>query len=168
MESAMDTLATQCNPRYRLLLLALVVAFPVLAPAQPVPPATRTAFKCKIDGRIVYSDEPCLGAQRIEVEPTRGVDAVSARPPPVSDARREPPREVAPNAGGTVSGSDGRQPEAQNRRTHLSAESQRECRDLDTSIVALEREEREASKAQIGSVQNQLFAARKRFVALGC
>ena len=127
----MNTRATQRLPLSCLSLLAVLMMFSTPASAEPVPTATRTAFKCKVDGKIVYSDEPCLGGQKIEVEPPRAPEPPARRPPP-------------------------------------TAESQRECRTLDTRIQALEREEKEASKAHIASVQNQLFAARKRFAALGC
>ena len=127
----MNTLVTQRMSPYWLSLLAVLLASPIAGFAQPAPPVTRTAFKCKVDGKIVYSDEPCLGGQRIEVEPTHALDAPPRRPP-------------------------------------VTAESQRECRHLDASIRTLEREEKEASKGQITSIQSQLFAARKRFVASGC
>ena len=42
-----------------------------------LPPTSRTVYKCQEGAKTVYSDEPCLGAQRINVEPTRGLDKSS-------------------------------------------------------------------------------------------
>jgi|LakMenEpi03Aug12_release.lakeMendotaPanAssembly.Ray.scaffolds.fasta_scaffold936250_1 hypothetical protein len=38
---------------------------------------TRTDYKCNVDGKVAYSDTPCLGAERIDAEPTRGLDKAS-------------------------------------------------------------------------------------------
>ena len=64
-----------------------------LAQAQPLPPPSRTVFKCDEGGRVVYSDRPCLGAKKIEVEPTRGVSRLSGRERVGSDVQREVFRE---------------------------------------------------------------------------
>jgi hypothetical protein len=32
---------------------------------------TRTAFKCVVAGKVTYSDAPCEGAQRVDLQPTR-------------------------------------------------------------------------------------------------
>lgn len=41
--------------------------------AQTLPPPASSVYKCVVDGKTVYSDEPSLGAARVEVTPTRGV-----------------------------------------------------------------------------------------------
>ena len=38
--------------------------------SQNLPPPSSTVFKCEANGRIVYTDSPCMGAQRIEIDPT--------------------------------------------------------------------------------------------------
>lgn len=48
-----------------------VIAAPGMeASAQNLPPPSRTVFRCDLDGKVTYSDSPCLGACTIEVEPT--------------------------------------------------------------------------------------------------
>jgi len=40
---------------------------------QNLPPSSRTDFRSEVDGKVTYSDSPCLGARKVEVEPTRRV-----------------------------------------------------------------------------------------------
>lgn len=57
--------------------------------AQSLQPPSRTVFKCNQGGKTVYSDAPCLGAQRIEVEPTRGVSKLSGKERIGNDVQQE-------------------------------------------------------------------------------
>ena len=157
---------------YRTLLGVVVAVVSVCALAQPVTPASRSAYKCKIDGKTVYSDEPCLGAQKIDIEPSKSANATT-RSSASSNARRQQPRpepKAEPSAEGDHASADVETKPAQvlSGRARLSSASQRECRDLESSITVLEREEKEASKSELPRVQGQLFTKRKRFVDLGC
>ena len=40
-----------------------------VASAQKLPPPSATVFKCQGHGEVVYSDSPCLGAEKLEIEP---------------------------------------------------------------------------------------------------
>ena len=158
---------------YRTLLGVVVAAVSVCALAQPVTPASRSAYKCKIDGKTVYSDEPCLGAQKIDIEPSKSANATT-RSSASSNARRQQPR-PEPQAEASAQGDHATAADAETKpaqvlsgRARLSSASQRECRDLESSITVLEREEKEASKSELPRVQGQLFTKRKRFVDLGC
>jgi len=42
-----------------------------------LPEPTRTVFKCEEAGKVTYSDAPCLGAQKVDVQPTRGLNKSS-------------------------------------------------------------------------------------------
>ena len=57
--------------------------------AQKLPPPSRTVFKCEVGSKVVYSDSPCLGAQRIEVEPTRGLNKSTGTEEVGKDVRQE-------------------------------------------------------------------------------
>lgn len=65
--------------------LRCLAAFILLIPAvdyvcaQSLPPPSRTVFRCEEGGKVVYSDSPCVGARKIDVEPTRGVSKLSGR-----------------------------------------------------------------------------------------
>lgn len=58
-------------------VLTALAAFTFVAHAQSLPPPAKTVFKCEENGRVVYSDSPCLGAKTVDVEPPRGVSRLS-------------------------------------------------------------------------------------------
>ncbi|MBP8132938.1 MAG: hypothetical protein KAY13_01605 [Zoogloea sp.] len=117
---------------------------------------------------MVYSDSPCVGARKIDVEPTRGVSKLSGRERVGRDVQHEQFREQLAEAIRPISGMDARQFAVHERRIHLSAEAQQECRRLDAQLPLVEREERQAGPASLGDVQSRLFRLRKRFRELGC
>lgn len=50
------------------LAAASLIAVPMLANAASEPAGSGAVFRCATaDGRIVYSDQPCVGAKRVEV-----------------------------------------------------------------------------------------------------
>jgi hypothetical protein len=146
-------------------LLAIIVG---TASAQLLPPTSRTVFKCKVAGKVVYSDSPCLGAERLEVDPTRGVDAASGRKAVGSDVIRERHREQVAEMLRPISGMDAKQLDAYGRRTKLSQEAQRECLNLDKALPLTEKEEGETAGATRVTVQERLYGLRKRFRELRC
>ena len=136
--------------------------------AQSLPPPSRTVFKCDQGGKTVYSDAPCLGAQRIDVEPTRGVSKLSGKELLGDDIRREHFREQMSDAARPLSGMDRKQYATFERRYRLGPDAQQECRRLDIHIPPLERQELQTTSTELADVQHRLFALRKRFRELGC
>ncbi|MEK8086891.1 hypothetical protein WNB94_10760 [Aquabacterium sp. A3] len=43
--------------------------------ATSLPPPSRTVYKCEVGGKVHYADSPCVGAQKVDVTPTRGMNA---------------------------------------------------------------------------------------------
>lgn len=155
---------------YRNIATALAVLTLVSAnvPAQQLPPTSRTVFKCSVAGKVVYSDSPCLGAQRVEIEPTRGLNMSSGREQIGADVRRELQRESFADALRPITGMNAKQFETHGRRMKLKPEAQRECQHLDSRMPAAENEEKHAKQPVLGDIQEQLFLLRKRFRELGC
>jgi hypothetical protein len=147
---------------------ALLVALCSTAASQTLPPSSRTVFKCEAGGKTIYSDSPCVGAQRIDAEPTRGLTTNPGRDPVGADVRREHRREGLANAVRPITGLDAKQFEVQGRRMQLSADAQRECRRLDAAIPATEVEEKPSAKRDLAEVQARLFTLRQRFKDLRC
>lgn len=139
-----------------------------LAQAQPLPPPSRTVFKCDEGGRVVYSDRPCLGATKIEVEPTRGVSRLSGRERVGSDVQREVFRENMAEALRPVTGMNPRQFETLGRRQQLAPAARQACWQLDEQIPPLERAEAQARGQDVVGIQQRLFSLRSRFRELGC
>ena len=117
---------------------------------------------------MVYSDSPCLGAQKIEIEPTRGLNRSSGREQIGADVRRELQREMFSDAVRPITGMDAKQFETQGRRMKLTPEAQRACLHLDSQISAAERKEKLAKQPLLTEIQEQLFHKRKRFREFGC
>lgn len=136
--------------------------------AQKLPPPSRTLYKCEVDGKVTYSDNPCVGAQKIDVEPTRGVSKLSGKERIGKDVSREHQQEALAEAVRPITGKDAKQLEVFGRRLKLSEQARRHCAELDASIPLAEREEQTATKANLQAAQERLFAQRDRYRKLGC
>jgi hypothetical protein len=147
--------------------LLCAVAFGI-AQAQKLPPTSRTVYRCEVASKTVYSDAPCLGARKIDVEPTRGLSKSSGRELVGADVQREHNREIFAEAVRPLTGLDAKQLQVQGRRMKLTASEQGECRRLDADIPAAEFEEKNASKQTITEVQLRLLNLRKRSQVLAC
>ena len=64
-------------PYFLITLLSGLATPQLVAQSIKLDKPTRTVYKCNTDGKVVYSDTPCLGAERIDAEPTRGLDKSS-------------------------------------------------------------------------------------------
>lgn len=154
------------HPRSSLLIFAILTLAD--ASAQSLPPPSRTVFRCEEAGKVVYSDSPCLGAKRIDVEPTRGVSKLSGQERTGRDVAHEKFREQMSEALRPLSGMDPKQFATFEKRMKLSPEAQRECQRLDGRVPALENEERQATGQALMEVQERLLGARRRFRELRC
>ncbi len=154
--------------RLRPLIGISFVALAAAAQAQKLPPPTRDVYRCEADGKVTYSDAPCLGAKKVDVEPTRGLNASTGRERVGKDVQRERLNEQLAEAVRPITGKDARQLDTQAKRLKLTASAQRECRGLDQEIPVTEARERNSSGNQLRTVQQQLLLQRQRFIALGC
>ena len=154
------------------LLLALsvcaVLGVSTRALAQKLPPPSRTVFKCEVNGKTVYSDAPCLGATRVDVESTRGMNKHSGRERIGADVRRERQREQFAEAVKPITGMDAKQLAIYQRRMKLAPQAQRECGKLDKDVSVAEAVEVQSSERTLPEVQRRLFGLRKRQAELGC
>lgn len=75
-----------------------------------------------------------LGAEKLEVEPTRGVNRTTGKERTGKDVQRELQRETMAEPIRPLTGLDAEQLENAGRRMKLSADVQRECRALDRDI----------------------------------
>ena len=147
------------------LLLCFAAPF---AQAQ-LPQPSRTVYKCESKGKITYTDEPCLGARRLDVVPTRGVDKLSGTERTGTDVANERRREVFADALRPISGMNAEQLATFSRRQRLDSRSQRECAQLEAAILDTEQAERRNTGAGvIESLRQDLHILRKRYRQLGC
>jgi len=140
-----------------------------IAAAQPQLPApSRTVYKCIVKGSVSYSDEPCVGAQRLDATPTRGVNRLSGSARTGKDVAAEIHQEQFADALRPLHGMSTAQFTTAVRRNSLDSSAQGECRQLEPAILELEQVEKHANGASIKAVQQDLFALRKRYKTLGC
>lgn len=149
-----------------LTLLALALPMPGLA--SPLPEPSRTMFKCVEGKKLTYTDQPCLGAQRLDVVPSRGLNKLSGTERTGADVARERHRENFALAIQPLSGMQAQQFAVLVRRQKLSNADRRECYSLDPGIAAAEGRERSADRITLRTVQQELFLLRKRYVELRC
>lgn len=138
------------------------------ASAQSLPPPAKTVFRCEEGGKVVYSDAPCFGARKIDVEPTRGVSKLSGKERIGSTVQNERLHEQIAEAVRPITGMNPQQLDTFGRRQKLSSAAQRECLRLDEEVMAAERDERVAKGPVLADIQARLFGLRKRFRELGC
>ena len=151
----------------RYLLVALLG--PAVAIAQSLPTPTRTVYKCKAGGKVHYSDSPCLGAQKVDVEPTRGLNRTTGRELRGSDVQRELQREQIAEAAKPLTGMNSQQFDLAARRQRLAPEAQRRCQHLDRAMPLAESNERSAkTPSEIATTQKRLFELRKIYRETGC
>lgn len=152
-----------------LLSLASILPFvPATVAAQALPAPSRLIYKCVVGGKIAYTDEPCLGAQRLDIEPSRGLDKFSGKQMTGPDVRNEIHREMFGDAIRPLTGLDHKAYAIEFRRNKLNGNAKAECRSLDSGLAEREAAERTSSKAMRPAIQRDLLVMRQRFKILGC
>jgi hypothetical protein len=151
-------------------LIALAAHFAVQmnAVAQSFPAPSRIIYKCEVAGKIAYTDEPCLGAKRLDIEPSRGLSKFSGKEMIGADVQRENHRDMMADALRPIAGLDRQQYGTLSRRINLSGIAKAECGLLDQSIPRAETMEGAASRDTRPAIQRDLLTLRKRFKELGC
>lgn len=139
-----------------------------VAVAQPLPPASRTVYRCEVGGRVIYTDTPCVAAKRVDVEPTRGLDASSGRTRVGADVRLEQQRERNAELFKPLTGMDAPALDRETRRLRLSPPDRMACRALDRDIPAAEAAESRAGPQSLPAAQRRLFQLRAEWQRRGC
>jgi hypothetical protein len=151
-----------------IMMMHAATLLPMLTQAQNLPPPTRTMYKCTVQGVTSYSDSPCLGATRMEVEPTRGASKLTGKERVGQDVFYERQHEAFAEAVRPLTGMNPKQLATQSRRTRLAPAAQRECAALDQSMPAAELDEQRAVSAELRQAQERLYLMRQRFKELRC
>lgn len=143
-----------------------IVASSVAAQTLPLP--SRTVYKCEEGKKVYYSDTPCLGAKKVDVEPTRGLSKYSGKEQVGQDVRRERHNELMTEALRPILNETPEQRATRHKRFKLEPAVKSECGQLDVQIPKLEQQERNALAEALPTVQRDLFTARTRYQNLRC
>ena len=148
--------------------LALLISTMAIAQTGTLPAPSRTVYKCETKGKVVYSDSPCLGAEVIDVTPSRGLNKSSGRERVGADVQRERHRELMAEALRPLTGKSAEEMQVLGRRQKLAPALRMECAALDGAIARGEVSETSAIGESKRSVQRDLFMARNRYREIGC
>ena len=125
-------------------------------------------YKCKVGGTTSYSDKPCLGATRIEVEPSRGVSKLSGTERIGNDVFHERLDETFAEGVRPLTGMSAKQLKKAGQRNRLSPVDRQTCQLYDRALPLAEDEERHSTQPKLREVQTRLFQMRQRYQELGC
>lgn len=145
----------------RILAIALL-AFCVHADAQ--------VYRCEVEGKVNYSDAPCLGAKRVDVTPTQGASHWSGERRRGEDVRRDEFRRTLNEATRPLHGKSYEEMKPNYRRSanRLTPAEHAECGALDMRMKRLEDAEESASGRELEATQRQLLNDRQRYLSLKC
>lgn len=136
-----------------------------------LPPAAKnTVYKCEVNGRSLYSDSPCMGAEKVDVTPTRGMNTMSGIKRVGSDVHNEMFQEslaevVAPLTGHKTAD----ELALYGRRMRLPKTVQAQCAQLDITLPAAEQSElRAKGTKELAQAQAHVFRLRKEYRELRC
>lgn len=148
--------------------LALLISATAIAQTGTLPAPSRTVYKCEAKGRVVYSDSPCVGAEVIDVTPTRGLNKSSGRERVGADVQRERHRELMAEALRPLTGKSAEEMQVLGQRQKLAPALRAECVELDGAIARGEASEQSATGGGKRAVQRDLFESRRRHREIGC
>jgi len=152
----------------RLSSAACLLAFVMPCVAQKLPAPSRTVYKCEADGKVVYSDSPCLGAQKVDVEPTRGLNKSTGSERIGADVRKERQNEQMAAALRPIFNETPQQRSRRHHRAKLQPDVRQRCGRLDGQIAALESKEPMAAGSNLVATQQQLLDLRTEYRGLRC
>ena len=121
-----------------------------------VPALGQPIYRCEYQGKIGYSDEPCMNAKVVDVLPTEGAHSLSGKKTSNAGSRQEETRKIIDNALMPITGLTHEQMKVERRRMKLPAQDKFECVWLDTKINAKNADEA------------TLYQVRKRYFDLRC
>lgn len=150
------------------LLIFLTISAVSSSYAQTIPAPSRTVFKCEIEGKVVYSDSPCIGAKRVDIQPSRGLNKTTGSERVGADIRREHHNEQMAEALRPILGENAEQRSQRHHRAGLKPEIRTRCAQSGQEISAAEKAEIKSTKENLSSVQSNLYQLRKEYRDLRC
>ena len=126
-------------------------------------------YKCTSDsGKVLYSNEPCVGAERIDATGSRGFDKSSGRVRKGNSVRKEEADQMIERSVQLTLGKEWKL-EKTRKRQFMRVDDRLRCDKLDYDIERLEGlEKTNKGKPALQDVQVELFRKRKDFRDLDC
>lgn len=158
------------KPLLQLSFIALMALAPTMALAQSLglPPPSRTVYKCEEGGKVSYSSEPCLGAKKIDIQPTRGMNKMTGTERTGSDVSKEKVRESIAEAIKPVTGMTPEQFAVETRRVNLQPAEKAKCKMLDREMPLVGKDEQVAPAEKKEAFRQRQYELRKMYRDLRC
>ncbi len=130
--------------------------------------AQKPVYRCETQGRVSYSDAPCVGAREVDATPTLGVDRVTGARRRGAEVLRDERRAVMAEALKPLTGWTPERYRLEQHRARLSPRDQAECRQLDAHLPNLKQRAAQATPEGKARAEVELFRTRQQFHDLGC
>jgi hypothetical protein len=130
--------------------------------------AQSSVYRCETNGKVSYSDAPCVGARVIDATPTQGVDKMTGQSRKGRDVQRDEFNAAFDNAFRPLHGRSHADMDVMRRRVKLPRGDQAQCANLDDRLPQLVFDASRASGEAKARADVDLYKARKRFFDLKC
>lgn len=138
----------------------------LLALAHPC--VAQQVYRCDTNGKVEYSDAPCVGARVVDATPTQGMDRMAGQSRKGREVRRDEFNREFDEALRPWHGRSHDEMNALRNRVHLPARAQQQCAQLDRLVPALEAEAAVAKGESKARADVDLYKARKQFFDVKC
>lgn len=130
--------------------------------------AAPPVYRCETNGRVAYSDSPCVGAKVIDATPTQGVDKMSGQSRKGAEVQRTEMNNALDDALKPLTGKSRGEMDVLRRRSRLPMADQAECVRLDRQLAMLDGGESKSDNRARAEAEVRLYQARKRSFDLKC
>ena len=130
--------------------------------------AQPTVYRCETNGKVSYSDAPCVGAKVIDATPTQGMDKMTGQSRKGAAVQRDELNTVFDNALRPLHGRSHADMDVMRRRVKLSGHEQAQCARLDDRLPVLEAEAAGAAGEAKARADVDLYKARKQYFDQKC
>lgn len=125
-------------------------------------------YRCEANGKVSYSDAPCVGAKVIDATPTQGMDKMGGSSRKGREVQQDEFHRQFDSALRPLHGRSHEDMNVARRRVNLPAGDQAQCSHLDRLMPSLEADANQAAAEAKAKADVELYKARKRFFDLKC
>ena len=149
------------QPLSRFALLCVALGLPYTVMAQQV-------YRCEVNGKVSYSNEPCQGAKVVNTTPAQSSDRTSGQQRKDMDALKAELERNNATKTRALAAKTPEDPEVAKRRENLTPLAKHSCSLLDQSLPQLRENAAHGTPENKEKADIQLYKARKAFQDLRC
>lgn len=149
------------QPLSRFAWLCVALGLPYTVMAQQV-------YRCEVNGKVSYSNEPCQGAKVVNTTPAQSSDRTSGQQRKDMDALKAELERNNATKTRVLTAKAPEDPEVAKRRENLTPLAKHNCSLLDQSLPQLRENAAHGTPENKEKADIQLYKARKAFQDLRC